>query len=240
MTPRDLSVRTGAALAALPGPTLWALVAAGVVDPYAASYAMVVGVVLGFGLIIAGPWLRAGDRHDGSTQARMLDMLVLWTVCSTCAQLGWELPFALMSQHLVGVTEHDTWAWMFWAYGIADSRYIIADPFVVVMEGFTSLVGGPLEIWTLLLIHQRQLKKAALVGLCIAATQWYGTVLYFGIELFEGLVHINRDSFFDFWLKFLVLNALWLVMPLFQAAASIGVLTGRVDVDAPGLQHPAA
>lgn len=212
------------------------MVAAEAIDPFIASYIMVVGVVLGFLLIIGAPWLHAGDRHDGSKQARMLDMLVLWTICSTCAQLGWELPFALMSQQLVGVTEHDTWAWLFWAYGIADSRYIIADPFVVVMEGFTSAVGGPLEVWTLLLVHRRELKKAALVGLCIAATQWYGTVLYFGIEVFEGLVHINTGNFFDFWLKFLVLNGLWMVMPLLQISASIGVLTGRVDLDSPSLR----
>jgi hypothetical protein len=229
MTQRDLLVRTGAVLAALPGPLLWAGVVAGLVDPYTSSYVMVVGVVLGFFLILAAPWTHTGDQHDGSRRARLTDMLVLWTVCSTTAQLGWELPFALLSGWLVGVTEHDTWAWLWWAYGIADTRYLIADPFVVVMEGFTSMVGGPLEIWTLLLLRQGRLRTAALVGLCVAATQWYGTVLYFGIELFTGLEQVNTENFFDLWLKFFVLNALWLVMPLVQIGAAIAVLTGAVD-----------
>jgi hypothetical protein len=229
MSQRDLLVWSGTFLAAVPGPLMWAGVATGLVNPYTGSYVMVVGVVLGFFLILAGPWAGTGDRHDGSRRARLTDMLVLWTICSTAAQLGWELPFALMSSWLVGVTEHDTWAWLWWAYGVADTRYLIADPFVVVMEGFTSMVGGPLEIWTLLLVSRGQLRKAALVGLCVAATQWYGTVLYFGIELYEGLAHINTANFFDFWLKFLILNALWLVMPLVQVGAAIAVLTGAVE-----------
>ncbi|MCB9663763.1 MAG: hypothetical protein H6732_06605 [Alphaproteobacteria bacterium] len=227
MSGRDLLVRGGALLAAVPGPVLWGCVAAGLVDPYTASYVMVVGVVVGFFCVLAGPWAGLGEGRDGSREARLLDMLVLWTIMSTCAQLGWELPFALLSSWLVGVTEHDTWAWLWWAYGIADSRYVIADPFVVVMEGFTSMVGGPLEVWTILLVRRGNLRKAALVGLCVAATQWYGTVLYFGIELFEGLVHVNTANPFDFWLKFLVLNALWLVMPLVQGFAAVTVLTRR-------------
>ncbi|MGM0577618.1 MAG: EXPERA domain-containing protein [Myxococcota bacterium] len=224
---RDRVVWLSAASAALPGPVCWGLVAADAADPYTASYAMVVGVVAGFLGLMAAPWLPNGDR-DGSRSARLVDMLVLWTIASACAQLGWELPFALMHESIEGVTAQDTWAWIFWAYGIADARYLIADPFVVIMEGFTSLLGGPLELWAIWLLARERVRAAALVALVVGATQWYGTVLYFGVEVFQGLAHVNTANFFDFWLKFLVLNGFWLVMPLVQCWAAVAVLTDRV------------
>lgn len=225
MSTRDLVVRTGAALAAIPGPVLWGLVIAGAVDPFLASYVMVVGVCVGFVMVLVGPWLDTGQPT--TPQERMLDMLLLWTICSTCAQLGWELPFSLLSGWLVGVTEHDTWAWLFWAYGVADARYLIADPFTVVMEGFTSMVGGPLEIVTIWLMLRRRLREAALLGLGVAVTQWYGCVLYFGIEAYAGFVHVNFSVFWDWALKFAFLNALWLIMPMVQAWAALQVLQER-------------
>lgn len=232
MSTRDVAVYAGTAMAAVPGPVLWGMVAAGAIDPFLASYIMVVGVCVGFVTLLIGPWLDVGAGRDPSRQARLTDMLILWTMASTCAQLGWELPFSLLSTRLVGVTEHDTWAWLFWAYGIADTRYLIADPFTVVMEGFTSIVGGPLEIVTIVLMTRGRLREAALLGLAIAATQWYGTVLYFGIEAFAGFQHVNFAVFWDWGLKFLFLNALWLVMPLVQGWAALQVLSGRVEADA--------
>lgn len=223
-------------MAALPGPILWGLVAAGRVDPHLASYVMVVGVCAGFVTVLAAPWLDVGPGRDASPQARLTDMLILWTLASTCAQLGWELPFSLLSSRLVGVTEHDTWAWLFWAYGVADTRYLTADPFTVIMEGFTSMVGGPLEIYTVLLVLRGELRRAAILGLVIAATQWYGCVLYFGIEAFAGFPHVAFDVFWDWGLKFLFLNALWLVMPLVQGWAALQVLAAprAREAGAPG------
>jgi len=231
MSPRDIAIWGGTLLATVPGPLMWGLVALGKYDPYQASYIMSVLLVVGLLLIVAGPWLPAGDKHDGSTKSRLLDLVIVWTIASTCAQVGWELPFVLLNKALVGVTEEDTWAWLWWAYGIADSRYLISDPFVVVMEGVTSMLGGPLEIWTVFLLRQKRWRLAAIVGLCIAATQWYGTVLYFGTELFVGLKHVNTEVFVDFWFKFLALNALWMVLPLVQGWVSIRMLMGDWDAE---------
>lgn len=220
MTARDTLVRVGAALACVPGPAAWAGVALGVVDPHVGSYVMVVGVCLGFVLMLAGPWVGG----DATPRQRLTDTLVLWTLMSAGAQLGWELPFSLLHRQLVGVTEHDTWAWLFWAYGVADSRYLIADPFVVVMEGFTSLVGGPIELYTVWLVSKGHLRAAARWAVLVGATQWYGDILYFGVEAFTGFAHINFDVFFDWALKFAFLNGIWLVMPVVQVWAALRVL----------------
>src|SRR5262245_2085660 len=121
------------------------LVLAGMVNPYPASDVAAFGPLIGILGTIATPFLPLKDR--GATRRdRVTDLLVLWTWASVFAQLGWELPFVCLSPWIKGATEHDHWAFLFWAYGIADQRYLIADPFTVCMEGVTSIVGGPLQL----------------------------------------------------------------------------------------------
>lgn len=216
-------LRLATFLGTVPGGLFWLAVVMGWVDPMLASRIMAVCVFIGLSGVVIAPWLPTGD--DRSTRDRIADLLFVWTAGSAVAQLSWELPFALLSPWLVGVTADDTWAWLWWAYGNADSRYLIADPFTVIMEGFTGLVGGPIEIYALWLVRQGQLRKAAVCGVFLGFTQWYGAVLYFGIELFTGLAHINTANPIDLWIKFVGLNAFWLVLPLVQAWASVRVLT---------------
>jgi cholestenol delta-isomerase len=216
-------LRASSALATLPGGLLWGAVALGWIDPLLASRVMATCVFIGLSGVILAPWLSVGDR-DASTRARLIDLLVVWTAASAGAQLLWELPFALLHPWLVGVTAEDTWAWLFWAYGNADSRYLIADPFVVCMEGFTSAVGGPLELYALWLVRKGRMVDAARLAVLLGATQWYGAVLYFGIEVFEGLPHIHTGNLIDFGIKFFALNAFWLVMPILQVWAGMKVI----------------
>jgi len=216
-------LRLGALSATLSGVVCFLGVLAGVFDPHRASYAMALCVFFGLLAVLASPFLpRAGGPRARAVQ--VAELLWIWTIASTCAQLGWEAPFVALSHWLDGVTAADTWAWLFWAYGVADSRYIIADPFIVCMEGVTAYVGGPAEIWTLVLFRRGQLQRAARWGLVIAATQLYGTLLYFGIEALDGFAHINIGHPVDLWVKFLGLNALWIVLPALSMWACLHVL----------------
>ena len=43
------------------------------------------------------------------------------------------------------VTEHDGWAWMWWTYGGADTRYITSDKTIAGVE-FMAGFSGPLEL----------------------------------------------------------------------------------------------
>ena len=102
MTARDTLVRVGAALACVPGPAAWAGVALGVVDPHVGSYVMVVGVCLGFVLMLAGPWVGG----DATPRQRLTDTLVLWTLMSAGAQLGFVLgPVSGLASYLAIPTQ---------------------------------------------------------------------------------------------------------------------------------------
>lgn len=220
MLTRERLLYPSVALASIPGPVLWGMVALGWIAPYPASHLMAVGVLFGLIGVVIAPWL-TGDRP---LEARMADMLMLWTMASATAQLGWELPYVLLHSWIVGVTEADTWAWMFWAYGVADARYLIGDPFVVVMEGVTALLGGPLELWAVYAWKAGRVRAAVGAMIVIGATQWYGGLLYFGLEIYSGLAHINTAHPIDLWVKFVALNGLWLVMPVFQVMCGLRAL----------------
>jgi cholestenol delta-isomerase len=181
---------------------------------------MAVCVTVGLYAVVAAPFLPNGERPKDRT-SRLLDLLLVWTTASAVAQLCWELPFAVLHRWLDGATAADRWAWLWWAYGVADSRYVIADPFVVCMEGFTAAVGGPIELWCIVQMSKGRYREAALATILVGATQWYGTVLYFGIEAFTGFAHVNTASFLDWGLKFFALNALWLVLPIAQVSTAI-------------------
>jgi hypothetical protein len=201
-----------AALAVLPPLVALALVSRGGADPYAAGDVVALCIFAGVVGVLATPFLPAADRAP-TRRERVLQLVVVWTWASTIAQLGWELPFVVLSRWLRGAGPGDHALFLWWTYGVADARYLLADPFVVFMEGVTALVGAPLEILALALYYRGRLRAAALVAVIVAVTQLYGTVLYFGTEALAGFVHIDWANPVNLWVKFIGLNALWLVMP---------------------------
>jgi hypothetical protein len=46
-----------------------------------------------------------------------------------------------------------------------------------------------------------------------AVVHLYSAALYFGSEVFDGYPNVDTGSFVDFWIKFWLLNGLWLVVP---------------------------
>jgi hypothetical protein len=201
-----------AVLATLAPVAALALVGLGGIDPYTAGDAAALCIFAGIVGVLATPFLPTADRAP-TRRERVLQLVVVWTWASTIAQLGWELPFVVLSRWLRGAGAGDHALFLWWTYGVADARYLLADPFVVFMEGVTALVGAPLEILALVLYYRGRLRPAALVAVIVAVTQLYGTVLYFGTEALAGFGHIDFGNPVNLWVKFIGLNALWLVMP---------------------------
>lgn len=189
---------------------MFGLVMMGKIDPYPAADVAGFGPLIGILGSIAVPFLPLKDR-GATAKARWIDLLVLWTWASVLAQLGWELPFVVLSPWLKGTTAADHHFFIFWAYGVADQRYLIADPFTVCMEGVTTIVGGPLQLWLLWCFKRRLWRKAAIIGVVVAATQLYGTLLFFGIEALEHFKHVGPGPI-NVLVKFVGLNGIWLVM----------------------------
>lgn len=137
-----------------------------------------------------------------------------WCWISTAAHLGWELPFVLLSRRLVGVTEHDTWAFLFWTYGTADRRYISADVGIVAIEAVTSFLVAPLVVYVLVLLRRKQTHQAHVWLVLASACQLYGLTLYVLEEGLRGFASLGKEPI-GLWIKVIGLNSLWFLMPAY-------------------------
>lgn len=107
-------------------------------------------------------------------------------------------------------------------YSQADSRYATRDSFVIAMEAVTAFVEGPacfVAVWAILY----RKPWAFTLQIIISCGQIYGDVLYFATTALEGFRH-SRPEWLYFWFYFVIVNALWIVIPgyiIFRAARQV-------------------
>ncbi|KAL6777069.1 CDI1 [Auxenochlorella protothecoides x Auxenochlorella symbiontica] len=96
-------------------------------------------------------------------------------------------------------------------YAHADSRYATRDAFVISMEAITAFFDGPgclFVVWGLL--HRASWRYTLLIIVSVA--QIYGDVLYYATCYLEDFKH-SRPEMRYFWIYFVVINAIWIVVP---------------------------
>nr|CDP32003.1 Putative 3-beta-hydroxysteroid-Delta(8),Delta(7)-isomerase [Podospora anserina S mat+] len=109
-------------------------------------------------------------------------------------------------------------------YGLSDSRYLTADPFMVWIETLTVLIWGPLSLLTIYLIttNQHALRHITQVVVCIG--HLYGVALYYGtchyIEKYRGLQY-SRPEWVYYWGYYAGMNAPWAVVPVLLLWGSV-------------------
>ncbi|CRG89340.1 EBP domain protein, putative [Talaromyces islandicus] len=100
-------------------------------------------------------------------------------------------------------------------YAKSDSRYLIADPFVVSIEAVTVAVWGPLCLSVAYLTAiQHPLKHPLRIIVCVA--HLYGDVLYYATSLFHHYVNgisYSRPEALYFWVYYFLMNFVWIVVP---------------------------
>lgn len=119
-------------------------------------------------------------------------------------------------------------------YALSDSRYMTQDAFVVCMETITAVFWGPLSFvcaYTIAMDHPLRYPLQCIISL----GQLYGDVLYYGTNIFDGAVSglvFCRPEAVYFWAYYVLLNAFWIVIPLFLIIQSVGrivVLLSRLE-----------
>jgi hypothetical protein len=139
---------------------------------------------------------------------RLITICSIWLLISGIAHVTWELSWCFVHPYLHHVTEKDKWAWIWWAYGVADRRYLISDSATVILEWVTAIISGPLTLYAFYLLKKNP-QKAGLYILVTSLMDLYGAILFFGTEVLNGFPHIDTQHFINFWIKFWGLNSLW-------------------------------
>jgi hypothetical protein len=173
--------------------------------------------VVFFGAILAllsTPWWPLPSERDRSTFQRIQSMCFVWFAITFTTHLTWELGWLVLHDPIVDSPD-SPWAYIWWMYiDGGDGRYATSDPTLVTQE-ILSVINGIVG-FTGLFVWFRSKGRAAAATLLLMSTavvHLYSTAVYFGSEIFDGYPNVDTASFIDLWVKFLLLNGIWLVMP---------------------------
>ena len=164
-------------------------------------------------------WDNPGERR--TRVQRFAEFAFAWLLLSGIAQTFWELPWFLLDVsgliHDVGPDDH--WAWPWWTYGGADTRYITSNPTIAGVE-FCAGLAGPFELLACYWFYTGRRVAANWLALGLGIGLTWGTGIFFYSEIHLGYVNIAQGSF-GFWAKWFGLNLPWGLAPFFFIPASI-------------------
>ncbi|KAL4858676.1 3-beta-hydroxysteroid-Delta(8) [Chlorella vulgaris] len=164
----------------------------------------------------------AGRHKHLSTAERVLACWFMVTGAIHFVIEGWVVAKADFYKDASGNYLSDTWK----EYSKADSRYASRDTFIIAMEAITAFLWGPL---CPLLVHGIFSVKPWRYTLMtiISVGQIYGDVLYFGTCFLEGFIHSRPEPLY-FWFYFVIVNAIWIVVPFLCIGHAWGKISTAV------------
>ncbi len=179
--------------------------------------------VLGVLLSVYAPILvfvnNKGEKR--TLEKQLIQFAFLAFFANTGYQFFWEMPWFILKEQIYAgaITEADIWFWPWWAYGVADTRYLKPNELSISISGMDGSV-ALLEVFCVFLYFRgyRLLVSwfALLLGSCMGWGQYY---FYMG-EIYFDFVNIE-DGAFGLWVKYVILNIPWLIFPFISGAGFI-------------------
>jgi cholestenol Delta-isomerase len=112
-------------------------------------------------------------------------------------------------------------------YSKSDSRYLTADPTVVIVESITAWAWGPLCLLTAYLILSHSPFRHPTQTLT-SGGQFYGVVLYYLTNImdyhYSGISYSRPEGFY-YYAYFVSLNAPWAIIPVCQFFKCLSLAT---------------
>ncbi len=167
-----------------------------------------------FVLLLSTPWWPLRANLARTRFERVQSMCFLWFGLTFTTHVTWELFWLLLHDPIIHSPDAP-WAYLWWMYiDGGDARYAGSDPTLITME-ILSVLNGVIGFTGLALWWRSKGRSSAatLLLMATAVVHLYSTAVYFGSELFDGFPNVDTTSIADFWIKFWLLNGLWLVMP---------------------------
>lgn len=181
--------------------------------------AMAVQVTIGFFLGIFAAQLPIPSLRSWTRYQRLQATVLPFVICSYLTHLSWELGWLILHKPIANAQE-SPWAYAWWNYiDGGDLRYLNPDAHFLMME-VLSVINGCIGITGLLLLKRSKFQdyRGTLLVMSTAITHTVLTWYYYGSEIIGGLESTNTSSFMDFGVRFILLNAPWLIAPWFVLA----------------------
>lgn len=192
-------------------------------------------IVLPFVLL----WDAPGEQRSRLDKAAELTLFYL--PYSACSQIGYELMFLI--GHPLGLwapTTDPGWKWLWWQYGLADTRYVSGNPWIFALEVVGVLTGITIFVtWTRLVrpgLPTESRIRCLWVAFAGVAILLSSTAVYFISEIGAGFDDIGQGAF-GLWFKFIGENVPFILLPplvLYAIHLQIDHLTRRAGVRTAG------
>jgi hypothetical protein len=177
-------------------------------------------------------WNAPGEKRTRLDKASELTLFYLPYTAGS--QIGYELIFLL--GHPFGLwtpTDDPGWKWLWWQYGLADSRYTSDNNWIFGLEFIGVLTGIVLFVlWTRLIkadLSNESRIRCLWLAFAGVAMLISSTYVYYVTEVRSGFDHIGQGAF-GFWFKFIGENVPYMALPflvLFAIYIQIDYLTRR-------------
>jgi hypothetical protein len=177
-------------------------------------------------------WDAPGEKRTRLDKAAELTLFYLPYTAGS--QIGYELVFLI--GHPLGLwapTTDPGWKWLWWQYGLADTRYVSGNPWTLALEIVGVATGVTIfVVWTRLIRRDLALESRirclwlAFAGCAILMSS---TAVYFLAEVGAGFADIGQGAF-GLWFKFIGENVPFIVLPplvLFSIHLQIDYLTRK-------------
>ncbi len=176
-------------------------------DPFFLSNVALVTVLGSWIIALATPFIWP---NNASRAQRYTALIVAWSILAIVFPIGWDLMWAIFHDWVNGATADDKWKWYFWAYAVADTRFLKSDPLMIWVEYWSGLFGFA-EIYALYHLTKNNLQKAYKAFVIVGFMQFYACSVFFGVEALQGLANIRPDIFS--YIKFWGMNGMWVIVP---------------------------
>ncbi|GLP74458.1 hypothetical protein TUM20983_15680 [Mycobacterium antarcticum] len=183
-------------------------------------------------------WTGRGEHRPRLERAAELTMIYLPYTAGS--QIGYETIFLI--GHPLGLwtpTTDPGWGWLWWQYGLTDTRYTSGNDWIFGLELVGVLTGTTLfVVWTRLMrtnLPTESRIRCLWLAFAGCAMLISSTGVYFLSEVRAGFGDIGQGPF-GLWFKFVAENVPFMILPFFVLYAiylQIDHLTRRAGVTAP-------
>ncbi|MCA9771752.1 MAG: hypothetical protein KC466_05040 [Myxococcales bacterium] len=160
-----------------------------------------------------------GERRTLDQQ--LLHLAWLWFFSNTGYQVFWEMPWFLLKDTLrTGmITMSDTAYWPWWAYGVADTRYLSKNDLVLAISALDGSV-ALLEVAAIYLYVKGYRLLVAWLALILGSCMGWGQYYFYVGEIYKHFSGIE-DGWYGFYIKYWLMGFPWLVFPI---VANLGLI----------------
>lgn len=160
-------------------------------------------------------------RERRSLEKQLIHFAWLVFFSNVGYQFFWEMPWFVLKEQIYAIelTEADRWFWPWWAYGVADTRYLKPNELAISISGMDASV-ALLEVFIVVMYYRGYRILAAWFALIMGSCMGWGQYYFYMGEIYFHFVNIE-DGWFGFWFKYMILNLPWLIFPFIAGAGFI-------------------